>query len=302
MTFKTSETTVGSAVATSGTVTFSYPSNTNAGSFAAFGHKIWVDKFQRLLTSPAELTVSFGASNITVTYLGLTTIPVGARLNAEFNVLGNDDGVADIDFTDKVVERVGPGSLVNISLGAPDAADANGYVESQNLTAAGVFSADTTVAAALAGAALLGTADVPRNVVAAWTGTAVLTITGTDEYGATVVESSASGTSLAGKKAFKTITNVSTSADITSLTVGTGDVLGLPVHVPGAAYIFAELEDGAAATAGTIVAGVSTAATATTGDVRGTYDPNSAANGAKVFNLFAALPDPKYKGIAQYAG
>jgi len=139
--------------------------------------------------------------------------------------------------------------------------------------------------------------------VAAWTGTAVLTVTGTDEFGNTVVESSASGTSMAGKKAFKTVTSVVPSANITSATVGTGDVLGLPAFLPGAGRVLAELEDGAAATAGTLVAGVrTTPATATTGDVRGTYDPNSAADGSKAFELVVALDDPSDKGVAQYAG
>ena len=300
--FIISQTTLGSAVATSGTVTFSYPANTNAGSFADYGHKIWVDKLQKLLSSPSDFTVSFGASDITITYNGSTTLPVDTRLNAQFNLKGADDGEIETDIDDNTVKRSQLMNLVNINLGAADTADANGYVESQDLTSAGVFSVNTTAAAAIAAAALNGEADVARNVVAAWTGTAVLTITGTDEYGNTVVESSASGTSLVGKKAFKTVTGISSSANITGLTVGTGDVLGLPFYVSNSAYIVKELEDGAAATAGTLVGGVSTAATATTGDVRGTYDPNSACDGAKAFDLIVATGDPKYLGVAQYAG
>ena len=292
MSFKTSEVAVGSAVATSGTITFSYPTGTNAGSFAAFGHKLWVDKFQTLLTSPADFTVAFGA-NIVVTYLGATSIPAGARVNAQFNQLGEDDGVADNDFTDGEVNRTAPVSTVVISLGAPVASDADGICASQ---------AGTTATAMTINGAVGATLDVPRNVVAAWTGTAVLTVTGTDEYGNVMVESSASGTSLTGKKAFKTITSVVPSADITSATVGTAKVLGLPQFLPGAAYILKELEDGAVPTAGTVVAGVSTAGTATSGDVRGTYAPNSAPNGTKVFDLLVALPDAKYKGVAQFAG
>ena len=300
--FIISQTTLGSAVATSGTVTFSYPANTNAGSFADYGHKIWVDKLQKLLSSPSDFTVSFGASDITITYNGSTTLPVDTRLNAQFNIKGADDGEIETDIDDNTVKRSQLMNLVNINLGAADTADANGYVESQDLTSAGVFSVNTTAAAAIAAAALNGEADVARNVVAAWTGTAVLTITGTDEYGNTVVESSASGTSLVGKKAFKTVTGISSSANITGLTVGTGDVLGLPFYVSNSAYIVKELEDGAAATAGTLVGGVSTAATAPTGDVRGTYDPNSACDGAKAFDLIVATGYPKYLGVAQYAG
>jgi hypothetical protein len=297
MSFKLVETTVGSAVATDGTFTFPYPTNTNAGSFAAFGHKLFVDKFQSYLNAPADFTVAFGASEITVTYLGATSIPSGARVNAEFNVGGDDDGVVDTDFTDNVVERVTPAAAVVLNLGAPDTADADGVCASQAITAAGTG----TIAGALASGGV-ATFDVPRNVVAAWTNTAVLTVTGTDEYGKTVVESSASGTSFAGKKAFKTITSVDVSADVTGATVGTGDVLGLPAFVSDGALVIAELEDGAAATAGTIVGGDSAKATATTGDVRGTYDANSAANGARVFDLVIIQTDPKYKGVAQYAG
>src|SRR3982751_2265214 len=65
----------------------------------------------------------------------------------------------------------------------------------------------------------VATFDVPRNIVAAWTTTSVLTFTGTDAYGATIVENSASGASHTGKKAFKTITSVSSTASITGATI-----------------------------------------------------------------------------------
>ena len=295
MSFKTVKTSAGSAVATNGTITFAYPANTNAGSFAAFGHKIWVDKFQRLLESPADFTVSFGASNITVTYKGATSIPAGANLNAQFNILGEDDGSPEVS---PKIDGVADLNVLKLGLGAPAAASANAVATSQAVTVG------TSPLALINGALASGgvaTFDVPRNVVAAWTGTSVITVKGTDVDGKPLIESSASGTSLAGKKAFKTITSVSFSADVTGATVGTGDVLGLPVFLPGTAYVLKELQDGAAATAGTVVAGVSSAATATTGDVRGTYDPNAACDGAKVFDLIVALGDPDYKGVAQFS-
>ncbi len=74
------------------------------------------------------------------------------------------------------------------------------------------------------------------------------------------------------------------------------------MFLPSVGQITDEFEDGADATAGTVVAGVTSAATATTGDVRGTYDPNSAADGAKAFQLIAMLGDPTAKGVAQYGG
>jgi hypothetical protein len=301
MSFDIVEVTAASAVATSGTLTVPYPTGKAAASYPAYGHKAWVDGLQSLLTVGNGFTLTFGASNITFTYTGSTTIPAGSRVNVQLNLAGADDRSIAQQLP-STLDNATLSNLLIVNLGAPIAADANGYVESQNLTSAGVFSVNTTAAAALAAAALDGTADVPRNVVAAWTGTAVLTVTGTDEYGNVVVESSGSGTSLAGKKAFKTVTDISVSANVTSLTVGTGDVLGLPVFLGKTGYVIKELEDGTAPTAGTLVAGVSTTATATTGDVRGTYDPNSAANGSKVFELITAVPDITYLGVAQYAG
>jgi hypothetical protein len=411
--FKTSETVVGTPVATSGTKTFAYPAGTSAGSFAAYGHKMWVDKFQRLLVSPTDFTVSFGASEITVTYLGATTIPTNARLNGQFNIEGidsNEDAQAALNESN--VLRTVLGSVARVSLGAPAVADANGYVESQDLTALGVFSVSVTAAAAIAAAALAGTADVPRNVVAAWTGTAVLTVTGTDEYGEVIVESSASSTSFTGKKAFKTVTGISSSANITSLTVGTGNKIGIPSFIstqgdvvivkegstiydkasklylnstspsladagqvygvsPVAGHITdvyavtntavatadaaitvktaagtvgtmtialsgsavgvvdsvaslanttvlaggtVEIENDGAASAGVVdyttviepgglvVAGVSSAATATTGDVRGTYEPLATLDGTVEITLLVLNPDVTYKGVDQYDG
>jgi hypothetical protein len=52
-----------------------------------------------------------------------------------------------------------------------------------------------------------------------------------------MTESSASGTSFTGKKAFATVTKVKVSADVTALTVGTGNVLGLPDLLPEAALV-----------------------------------------------------------------
>jgi hypothetical protein len=424
--FKTSQTTLGSQVITNGTFTMSYPANTSAGSFAAYGHKLWVDKFQRLLSSPSDFTVSFGASDITVTYKGTTTLPAGARVNAQFNTEGTDNGELVERLQNPTVLRAALANLTEVNLGSPDTADTDGFFASQDLTSAGVASVSTTVAAAIAAAALGGYNDVPRNVVAAWTGAAVITITGKDEYGNTMVESSASGTSFTGKKAFKQVTNISVSANVTSLTVGNGDVFGLPFFVPSAANVIREYQDGVilarkpgkaylvgmmleaavdAGTAynivspvagairklttisqgtittggaitveintvavtglsvvvadgavegevdsdepttlgssttlvavgdrieiipaagfnasadiyfvleidvsaaglldGTFVAGVSSAASATTGDVRGTYDPSVAASGSIAFKLLVDSADPKYLGVAQYAG
>jgi hypothetical protein len=287
MSYKIVDTTLAAAVANAATVNVSYPTGTDAGTFTgAVGHKLLLGN-SKMLYAPADFTLSFGTSNITITNAYGSTWASGERVYLELQTVG-DTGIAG-------VKRTIPATLAYVNLGAPDTADADGVCASQAGTGALVING----ALASGGVA---TFDVPRNVVAAWTGTAVLTVTGTDEYGEEVVESSASGTSMAGKKAFKTITGVSSSAAVTGATVGTGDVLGLPFFLQEEAMVLKEVQDDAAATAGTLVAGVTTEPSATTGDVRGTYDPNAACDGAKSFRLVIVAPDPTYKGLEQYAG
>lgn len=401
------------AVASAGTLTASYPAGTSAGDFAAYGHKMWSRGLQKMFSQDdGNISVAFGASDITVTYNGATPIPANTQCTVELNIAGSADAPASI--VDP--KRVSFMPLMRLDLGTPDTADDNGIVESQNLTTLGVYS--TLAFNGVYGdpyGNLKAVLDVPRNVVAGWTGTAILTVTGKDEYGDVIVEKSASSTSFTGKKAFKEITSITTNADITALTVGTGDVLGLPVFLPGTTHITAEIVDGViaptgdtialvatspsladagqvyvaapvagdivavyavtntvvatddatitvkgpdgtvgtivialsgtavgvvdaidaianahveagetiefendgaasagvagyvvlirpAALGGTAVAGVQTAPTATTGDVRGTYDPAAAADGSKSFGLLAYIPDPAYRGVDNYDG
>lgn len=411
-----------SPVATSGTLTLAYPTDTTAGDFARYGHKMWSEGHQKLYKQDDGLiSISFGASDITVTYLGSTSLPANKRVKVELNIAGTKHAPDGLVRPKRAVFA----PLMRIDLGAPDTADADGIAESQSVTVS------TTPLAAMNGvyadpyAAAKAVLDVPRNVVAAWTGTAVLTVTGKDEYGDVIVEASASSTSLTGKKAFKEITSCSFSANVTSATIGTGDVLGLPVFISHVGQILGELKDGVVlprrpgkvylqglaleaavdgatglnfvspvagrvskvsvisqtgtttggdvtvevatvavdgltvvvansssegdvdtdtptaehATAvvevgsrievqfasafsgatdlmivieidtdgttlldGTFVAGVQTTPTATTGDVRGTYDPVSAANGSRQFALLAWVPDPAYLGVDNYDG
>src|SRR3546814_11170811 len=78
-------------------------------------------------------------------------------------------------------------NICAVNLGAPLTADADGVCASQAITAA----AGGTINGAFATGGV-ATFDVPRNVVAAWTTAAVLTVTGTDAYGNALVDSSAS--------------------------------------------------------------------------------------------------------------
>lgn len=294
--FDTVEVTLASDVANAGTFTASYPANRDAGAYqGGHGHYVQSMGYGTLSVANGFAAFSFGASSITITNNSGQTLAAGTTLYVHLDRIG-------ADYPDEGDALANPGSMalthtVTINLGAPDTADADGVCASQAGTAATAM----TINGALASGGV-ATFDVPRNVVAAWTNTATLTVTGTDEYGNTVVETSGSGTSMAGKKAFKTITSVVPSANITGATVGTGDVLGLPVALPQVGMILKEMQDGAAASAGTAVAAVRTKASATTGDVRGTYDPNAACDGSRKFQLVVALGDPGDKGVAQFAG
>lgn len=290
---------LGSQVASGGTFTVSYPSGQSRGTlFGGVEHGLSIARER--YTAPDGFAVTLGASNITITNNSGTTWPAGSEYILTIDAPGVR-GVRDVrDENGKFpIARTTGARVTLVNLGSPIAADADGIAASQDVDVSVDPNALLNGALASGGRVVL---DVPRNVVAAWTGTAVITVKGEDEYGKAMVESSASGTSFTGKKAFKVVTEVSFSADVTAATVGTGDVLGLPMFLPNGAFVLKELQDGAAATAGTIVAGVTAVQTATTGDVRGTYDPNAAADGSRVFQLLVALADPTYRGAKQYAG
>ena len=287
------ETALGSAVANSGTFTVNYPANKDAGAYrSGVDHKIATNEYGILSIIDNTISISFGTTSITITNKSGGTLAAGTKMWIQLvQAPENESALASS-------ERMSDLVPVLISLGAPDVADADGVSVSASVSSG--------VAGVIGGALASGgvaTFDVPRNVVGAWTNTAILTVTGTDEYGRVVRESSASGTTMAGKKAFKTVTGFTFNANVTGATVGSGDVLGLPVAITGVARVFREIQDGAVATAGTVVtADLTVPATATTGDVRGTYDPNAAADGAKVFELMAMVSDPSFKGVNQFAG
>lgn len=294
MAFDIITTSLAANVANGATFNVGYPADRDSGAYTqGVNHLITTNEYGLLSRLNGRASFSFGAANITITNSSGVTLAAGTVLRIQLDRVGDDDGQVPLANEGKMSRS----NVVVINLGAPDAADADGVCASQALNA-GV---DGAINGALASGGV-ATFDVPRNVVAAWTNTAVLTVTGTDEYGNVVVESSASGTSMAGLKAFKTVTRVRISANATGLTVGTGDVLGLPVFLPAAGAVIGQLQDGAVPTAGTTVAGSLATPTATTGDVRGTYDPNAAADGSRSFQLIVALGDPSYRGRPQFAG
>lgn len=242
MSLRIVQTTLTSALAASGTFAIGYPAGTTPGHFTGgLKHKLATGS-GNVFDAPKYFTLTFGASSITVNWgSGSPTLPAGTVVYVQLDQAGYK--------SDAVQNAIDP-PLANsfhvadklLSLGSPITADADGLSVSQTVTGAGT-AALLNGALVVSGVGVLDGA-AGRNVVGAWTNTAVITITGKDVYGNTIVEQSASGTSHTGKKAFAKVTSITTSATITSATFGTGNKLGLPVFVPNVAAISAELQDG----------------------------------------------------------
>jgi len=142
--------------------------------------------------------------------------------------------------------------------------------------------------------------DCPRAVaVTIGTGTITnrnVTISGYDYYGQAMSEVIATGTTQSttvnGKKAFYQILSATVSGAVgATIALGTTDILGIPVRVTDAAYVArVGWNNTLAEDAGTFVAAVTTTATTTSGDVRGTYVPSSATDGAKRLVMGILLP------------
>lgn len=288
-----------SAVAQAGTFTIDYPENTTVDDFtlSSANHVLGVGSnpySKKYYTGADDFTVSFGASSITVTWNNATSIPANSYVNLQLDAPG-----ADVD-EDSIIYPAGvvPAFPVYLDLGKPDTSSAT------------YFRAAAAIGAGGALTLLQTTLDVARNIIITNAGDDTgdtYVVTGTDIHGAAMVETitGANAGVAAGKKAFKTVSSiVASGASAGNVSVGFGDVIGLPIWVPSSGFLIKELQDGAAATAGTLVAGLAraTASTATTADTRGTYDPNAACDGAKHFGLIVFADDPTYVGNPQYAG
>jgi hypothetical protein len=140
------------------------------------------------------------------------------------------------------------------------------------------------------------------------------TITGYDEYKQLMVEtlSVTAGTtskSAAGKKAFKYISSIvftsASNATTNTVDLGWGDVLGLPFRIAAKSDLMQTwFNDVQETTAPTIVAADATTPSATTGDVRGTIDLNSATDGSAIVVYMAANPSSRTTllGLDQFGG
>lgn len=197
-----------------------------------------------------------------------------------------------------------------VDFGNPVVADADAILDGQDIASAGT-------AQGLVGTVplLIDELAAPfgRNVtvVADGAATSNVTVRGRDYLGQPMVESFTlnGNTPVAGKKAFKWIDSITWGATASrTIDVGFGAIFGLPYRM--SRMIGTEEVDGASNTAGTFVAGVLTdPQTATTGDPRGTYAPNTTPDGVKRIrasffpnNLINANGNGGLYGIAHYYG
>ncbi len=197
---------------------------------------------------------------------------------------------------------VGPLGRIYVWDTVPQALVANNIAASQTPAAAGAvtLTAGTSVKSVVTTNGTVLQLDVPRAVsVTTGAGTPTarnFTVSGYDYYGQAMSEviasSAVASTAVNGKKAFYQISGITVSGGtVVAITIGTTDILGIPVRVTDAGYIArAGYNNTLAQDAGTFVAAATATATTTTGDVRGTYVPSAATDGIKRLVMGILLP------------
>lgn len=292
MSFVNFDHTLAAALATSGTVNVDYPEGFSRGDFlGAYAHHLVAG--QEVYDAPNDFTVTLNAGNFTITWKASNTLAAGTTLGIQLDRPGTDSGRQLFDGTEI------PGAVevrsLHIALGSPVAADADGLVASVSPAAGGYLTL------------LTNDLDVPRNVTVTSTANdtaRTFTVTGKDVHGQDVVEeiAGANAAAAAGKKAFSSISSIAVDAATAgSITVGWGNVLGLPVFVDKTSDV-QRFEDGVEVATGTLTAADTDTPTATTGDVRGTWAPNTAPNGNVAYTVEVDTTDPGYLGATNYAG
>jgi hypothetical protein len=196
--------------------------------------------------------------------------------------------------------------LIHHDFGAVAAADADGVCAAQAVASAGALTMN--------GALVVGgvaTFDVPRALTVVSSSEdddgQTVTLFGTDGYGETLAETIALNgtTAVTGGKAFATVTGATASAALTgNITVGSSAVLGLPFAAAHKSSVVMGSVDGTAEGV-TVVPADADAASATTGDVRGTVTFTTAPDGTKRFGVLMVV-DARTKtsgfGVDQYGG
>ncbi len=134
-----------------------------------------------------------------------------------------------------------------------------------------------------------------------------ITVRGYDVYGypITCTRAGPNNNTVNTTKAFKYVTSVTPSAtNAGTMSVGTADIFGLSLRADVWAYVTVYWDNALITAATGFVAAVTSTASATTGDVRGTYATQSASDATKKLQLFwrpsaANLSQTGLWGVAQ---
>jgi len=142
-------------------------------------------------------------------------------------------------------------------------------------------------------------ATVSSRAVSITSGTTTLagityTVVGYDVFGQPQTEAitgPGAGLTVSGKKTWKWIASVTPSAtNAATVSIGTPDIFGFPIKVASYPYVQVYWNNVQQLTATVTAADATSPATTTTGDVRGTFTPGSAANGTIRMVAFVNIP------------
>ena len=207
----------------------------------------------------------------------------------------NSDGPSSMELGVGPMGRVYIFDVVPVALNLSGIAAAQAVAGAANLTLT-TAATGVTYSTLPNGTPLLNL-DVGRNVdilsSSASDTAVVITVYGYDMYGQAMSEAiTTNGTArVAGKKAFKSVYRVASGgAAVGNISVGFGDVIGLPYRVTTRDYITFNYNATVGLLTAVTVADTTATATTTTGDVRGTITLATAANGTKRLVATIALP------------
>jgi hypothetical protein len=245
-------------------------------------------------TSVKSITTSAGNAALaldTPRVVSVTTATAAASTLSGVAIANTSGGIT---FTSQAGLVTGQRLTISGTLGGTGSITGYTNPTTYVLTAVTATSATLTTTA---GAAVVTTAGTPTGLTyTLGVAPVTVTVTGIDYYNQAMSEaitsSAAVSTAVNGLKAFYIITSVTVSgATGTALTVGTTDALGIPLRVTDGGYICHVGWNGSfAIDGGSLVAAATATATTTTGDVRGTFDPSSAADGIKRLVVGIMLP------------
>lgn len=286
------------SLAEGGALSIPYPPGKSEGTFfTAMNHNATVAaNFYRC---PRDFLIDFQADRIIFTWRGNFSLPAGTLINLQ---LEEPCGEFYRDLKNGItVLNMVHSQMFLVNLTSPSAPDPQYYVKSQAVTSTKTL------------ALVNQWSTVARNVeIHSRENSAhcTFTIEGEDMYGRTIIESitgsGAAGGVAEGKKAFARVSRITPSQACNGeISIGTGRKLGLPVFLPGPAFVMREIANGKTIEGGVIVPGETVmVASATTGDRRGTYTPPTATelNGRNFIQLLLSLPNPGNIGSMDYAG